>query len=216
MQDIEPVWKGILTGLLFTLTFGTVFFSLIQTSVKRGISKALAIAIGVLMSDAFFISVTVLGIGFVTTEMHKYDVQIRIIGFAFLVFIGVRSIFKKEVDHTDDIAPTERNASLYVLKGIMLNSINPMLLISWMGAYTYIKSTTQFNGNQILFYFIIVLCTMFATMFGIVYSAGKLKNVLSAKNLNRLNILSGIIFIIFAFAIIWPVANKYFINPVMK
>ena len=61
MYLLDPVWKGIVTGLLFTLTFGTVFFSLIQTSVKRGINKAFYIAMGVLLSDATFIAIAVLG-----------------------------------------------------------------------------------------------------------------------------------------------------------
>jgi threonine/homoserine/homoserine lactone efflux protein len=88
----DPIWKGIVTGLLFTLTFGTVFFSLIQTSVKRGFNKALYIALGVLLSDAFFIAVSLWGTSFVADEMHKYDMQIRIVGFVFLVVLGIRSI----------------------------------------------------------------------------------------------------------------------------
>jgi threonine/homoserine/homoserine lactone efflux protein len=40
MEILEPIWKGLVTGILFTLTFGTVFFSLIQTSIKRGLQKA--------------------------------------------------------------------------------------------------------------------------------------------------------------------------------
>ncbi len=212
MDQLEPVWKGVVTGLLFTLTFGTVFFSLIQTSIKRGHVKALFISIGVLMSDSFFIAVSVLGTTFIAEEMHKYDMHIRIVGFAFLAFLGVRSIIKKEIDHTDDAAPTERNGLLYVAKGIMLNSINPMVLISWMGVTTYIKSSSSFNHSQILFYFSVVLCTMFATMFGIVYSAGKLRNVLSAKNLHRLNVFSGVVFIIFSLGIIWPVVSMLLSN----
>lgn len=196
MDQLELVWKGIVIGLLSTLTFGSVFFSLIQTSIKRGHIKALFIAIGVLMSDSFFIAVSVLGTTFITEEMHKYDMHIRIVGFIFLATLGIRSIIKKEVDHTNDAAPTERNGLLYVAKGIMLNSINPIVLISWMGITTYVKSSNDYQLGQVLFCFSIVLCTMFATMFGIVYSAGKLRNVLSAKNLHRLNVFSGIIFII--------------------
>ena len=210
MEMLDPIWKGLITGLLFTLTFGTVFFSLIQTSIKRGHAKALFIAVGVLCSDAFYIAVSLLGTTFIADEMHKYDMHIRIIGFSFLAFLGIRSIIKKEKDHTDDAAPTERKDVLYILKGIMLNSINPMVLISWMGVTTYVKSTSLFNTNQTLFYFTIVLSTMFATMFGIVYSAGKLRKVLSAQNLHRLNVFSGGIFIVFSLVIIYPVIIKWF------
>lgn len=203
----DPIWKGIVTGLLFTLTFGTVFFSLIQTSVKRGFNKALYIALGVLLSDAFFIAVSLLGTSFVADEMHKYDMQIRVVGFVFLVVLGIRSIIKKEVDHTNDAAPTERKGILYFIKGAMLNSINPMVLISWMGVVTYVETVIKFDYNNTLFYFMVVLATMLTTMIGIIYFAGKLRHVLSAKNMHRLNVFSGIVFLVFALVILWPVTG---------
>jgi L-lysine exporter family protein LysE/ArgO len=207
MDIIAPIWKGLITGILFTLTFGTVFFSLIQTSIKRGLYKALFIAFGVLLSDAFFISAAVLGTTFIADEMLKFDIEIRLIGFVFLLILGIRSIIKKEVDHSNDAPLTEKKDILYVMKGIMLNSINPMILISWMGVTTYVESAAQFNLNQVILFYAIVLMTMFATMFGISYFAGKLRTVLSAKNMQRLNLGSGLLFIVFAVVILWPVVE---------
>lgn len=205
MEIIEPIWKGLITGLLFTLTFGAVFFSLIQASVQRGLKKALFIAAGVVISDAFFIGVAVLGSTFVSDEMHRYDIQIRITGFVFLLILGIRSLVKKDKDHRNDNTLTAKRNILYLAKGIMLNSINPMILISWVGVTTYVKTTTTFDTQQLIFYFFIVLSTMFLTMLGISYFAGKLRNVLSPENLHRLNTGSGIVFIIFAVVIIWPI-----------
>jgi L-lysine exporter family protein LysE/ArgO len=207
MQMLDPIWKGILAGVLFTLTFGTVFFSLIQTSVKRGFKKALYIAIGVLLSDAFFIAISVWGTSFVADEIKKFDMEIRIIGFAFLVILGIRSMIKKEVDHTHDVALIERKSILYFIKGSMLNSINPMVLISWMGVTTYAETVMKFDHNNTIFFFMVVLATMLTTMIGIVYFAGKLRHVLSAQNMHRLNVFSGIIFLVFALIILWPVTG---------
>jgi L-lysine exporter family protein LysE/ArgO len=211
MEILEPIWKGLVTGILFTLTFGTVFFSLIQASIKRGLKKALFIALGVVLSDAFFISASVLGTSFIADEMYKYDWQIRVVGFIFLFILGIRSIVKKEVDHTNDAAPIEKKDILYVMKGIMLNSINPMILISWMGVTTYIETTNQFTINQVILFFTVVLATMYFTMFMISYFAGKLKHVLSPNNMHRLNVGSGIVFLVFALVIIWPA-----ISPVLS
>lgn len=207
MDILEPIWKGIITGLLFTLTFGAVFFSLIQASVKRGLKKALFIATGVVMSDAFFIAAAVLGTTFISDEMERYDLEIRVVGFVFLVILGVRSIVKKEKDHRNDNTLTDKRNAIYLLKGIMLNSINPMILISWMGVTTYVKTVNNFGFDQVVLFYLIVLGTMFFTMFGISYFAGKLRNVLSPENMHRLNVASGIVFIIFAMVIIWPIVN---------
>jgi putative Ca2+/H+ antiporter (TMEM165/GDT1 family) len=89
----------------------------------------------------------------------------------------------------------------------MLNSINPMVLISWMGVVTYVETVIKFDYNNTLFYFMVVLATMLTTMIGIVYFAGKLRHVLSVKNMHRLNVFSGITFIIFAVVILWPITG---------
>ncbi|MCU0422680.1 MAG: LysE family transporter [Bacteroidia bacterium] len=204
MEFIEPIWKGVVTGLLFTLTFGTVFFSLIQTSIKRGLNQSLFIALGVVLSDAFFIAVAVLGTSFIVDEMIKFNNEIRGVGFVFLMIIGLRSILKKEVDHSNDAAPVEKKDILYVLKGIMLNSINPMILVSWMALTTYVKTVYLFNLNQVMLFYLVVLATMFFTMFAIAYFAGKLRHILSKEYMHKLNVGSGIVFIIFAIVIVWP------------
>jgi L-lysine exporter family protein LysE/ArgO len=212
MEILEPIWKGIVTGLMFTLTFGTVFFSLIQTSVKRGLRKSLSIASGVMLSDTLYIGIAVFGSSFMTDKMNHYDHLIRIIGFSFLIILGIRSIIKKEQLKEDEINnPTvEKSNWLYMMKGFMLNSINPMVLIAWLGVAAYVETVNKFNFDQIIFYFGVVLATMFSTMLGICYFAGKLRHVLSPDNMHRLNVFSGIIFIIFAIVILWPVTGLSF------
>jgi len=210
MEIIEPVWKGIVTGLMFTLTFGTVFFSLIQTSIKRGFRKGLYIAGGVLVSDAFYISIAIFGSTFITTKIQHYDHIIRIIGFSFLAFLGVRSIRKHEKLKTEENLLSDKKDILYVMKGVMLNSINPMTLIAWIGVATYVETVNEFTFNQVLLFFAVVLGMMFTSMLAIVYFAGKLRDILSERNLHRLNIFSGIIFIIFSIVIIFPLLQKLF------
>jgi len=192
---------------MFTLTFGTVFFSLIQTSLKRGLRKSLFIAAGVLLSDTFYITIAVFGSAFITDGMHHYDHIIRITGFVFLVILGIRSIIKKEHAAQEESTPAEKKDILYALKGIMLNSINPMVLVAWLGVATYVETVNRFAFNQVLVFFSVVLATMFTTMLGICYFAGKLRHILSPENMHRLNVFSGVVFIIFALVIVWPVTG---------
>src|SRR5262245_42174235 len=99
MEIIEPVWKGLLNGLMFTLTFGNVYFYLIQTIAIRGLSKCIFFASDVLFIDAFYISLAIFGSTFITDKIEHYDHIIRMIGFCFLLFLGIRSIMKH--DHLD-------------------------------------------------------------------------------------------------------------------
>jgi threonine/homoserine/homoserine lactone efflux protein len=76
-----------------------------------------------------------------------------------------------------------------------------------LGVATYIETVTRFSFDQVLLFFSVVLITMFSAMFGICYFAGKLKHVLSPSNMHRLNVFSGLVFIVFAIVIIWPVTG---------
>ncbi len=207
MEIIGPVLKGLLTGIMFTLTFGTVFFSLIQTTIKRGLREGVYIATGVLLSDSFYITVAVFGSSFIVDKVEHYDHIIRIIGFVFLVVLGIRSIIKKEKPHDEDNPPAEKKGIVYMLKGVVLNSINPMVLIAWLGVATYVETVNKFSFDEVLLFFSVVLITMFSTMFGICYFAKKLKTVLSPQNMHRLNVFSGLVFIVFAIVIVWPVTG---------
>lgn len=211
MELLEPIWKGLITGFMFTLTFGTVFFSLIQTSVKRGLREGLYIAGGVLLSDTFYICVAVFGSSFIVDKMEDFDHIIRLVGFSFLIILGIRSIIKKEKPHHEETQPAEKKGILYIMKGIMLNSINPMVLIAWLGVATYVETVNHFSFDQVVLFFSIVLATMFSSMFGICYFARKLKNILSPANMHRLNVFSGMVFIIFSLVIIWPVCKSLFL-----
>ncbi len=59
----ELTYKGFFFGLITALSFGPVFFSILETSIQRGVAFALCIALGVLISDACIISISFFSVG---------------------------------------------------------------------------------------------------------------------------------------------------------
>ncbi|MEZ4902445.1 MAG: LysE family transporter [Spirosomataceae bacterium] len=59
---------GLFTGILLCLTFGTVFFALIQASIERGPRSGVQIALGVVVSDAFFVFTAIFGTSFLPNQ----------------------------------------------------------------------------------------------------------------------------------------------------
>lgn len=207
IEWFSPVWKGVIAGFVLSMTFGTVFFSLIQTSIKRGLRKGLFVSLGVVVSDALQIAIALFGSSFLFGKIESYDHVLRVIGFAFMVFLGIRAMMRHDHFNPDEAQPAEKKDILYVFKGLMLNSVNPMLLVAWIGLATYIENMNHYSFGQMLIFFGCVLSTMSAVMFGICYFARKLKDVLSDRNIHRINVVSGIIFIAFAIFLVWPVTG---------
>jgi threonine/homoserine/homoserine lactone efflux protein len=202
---LEVITQGILTGFILTLSFGAGFFALIQTSINRGIYKGLLVALGALLSDVMYILICIFATSFVSSELQKYEKTIRLVGFAALAIMGVYTYLKHQKTESKVDSSTPTKGIFYVLKGIMLNKVNPLIIVTWLGIVAYIESSLQFSNNDILIYFTCVVGAMMINQFLICYSAVKIKKILSDTVITRLNHVVGIIFMIVAVLLVWPV-----------
>ena len=58
---ILAILYGFMTGIGQCLTVGAIFFSIIQNSVDNGYKAGLTVALGVVLGDAIFVTVALLG-----------------------------------------------------------------------------------------------------------------------------------------------------------
>ncbi len=207
---IEIISKGILTGFILTLSFGAGFFALIQTSINRGIKKGLLVALGALLSDLMYILICLFATSFVSNELQKFEDEIRIVGSIALFIMGIYTYLKHQKTETNIDTSNQTNGIFYVLKGIMLNKVNPLIIVTWLGIVAYVESSLKFSNNDIALYFSCVILAMMINQFLICYSAIKLKKILSNNLITKLNHLVGIIFIIVSIVLIYPVIINLF------
>ena len=194
MDWIGVISKGLLTGLILTLSFGAGFFALVQTSISRGTNKGLLIALGAMISDAMYIFMALFATSFISEELPKYDKWIRIAALVSFIFIGIRTIIKSsKVLQTGDIG--EKPNYYFISKGFLLNKLNPMILITWIGITAYLRSSLLYDLPHLLAFFTAVMISVFGTQAAICYSSNKIKSVLSEQFIHRMNILIGILFI---------------------
>jgi threonine/homoserine/homoserine lactone efflux protein len=191
---LEIILQGILTGFIVSLSFGAGFFSLIQTSIKRGIYRAMYISFGVIASDTIFILFSVFSTAFISHELIKYEHQIRIGGMIVLVAMGIYSLIKHSRVSSSALND-DPHVMYYVSKGFLINTFNPINALTWIGVAVFLESALQYSMQEIVVYFGLVLCSIFGTQMLVVYSANKLKDWLSEKIVHRFNIIVGITFI---------------------
>ncbi len=203
---IQTIIKGYVTGLILSLSFGAGFFSLLHTSISKGYKKGLLIALGMLLSDLFFVALCVFAASFVSEQLQKLDTEIRVMGFGALITLGIIT-YRKTASDPNQIQTDTSGNLIYIMKGIMLNSINPLTLLFWLGLAAFVKSSLPTLFEVVLF-FSITLGAMFFHQFIICYSANKVKHLLSAKMQQLLNHIIGIVFIVVAFAMLWPVIEN--------
>ncbi len=200
---LEAIWKGILLGLLLSISVGPVIFSILKQSINNGIKGGFAFIIGVSLSD---ISLAVAANFFTElfSRLEAYRKLIGMVGSLFLIAVGVYFLFFKKVAVNKEgkqiLNVRKRDYLKLALAGYLMNMLNPAVVLFWITtATTFINNTSQ----QRLITFGIALALVFAGDVLKVVLAGKLRTRLTPKNIHLINRLNGIILMGFGFALLW-------------
>lgn len=194
---MDIVVKGIVSGIVLAFLIGPVFFTIIQTSIERGFSKGVLVAIGVSVSDAGYILLAYLGLSQVIAD-ESMEVYLGYTGGIVLLSFGIYYLFFKNKKLTFHPADPPKQAGLfrYLAKGFIINGISPMVLVFWIG--TVGLATSEFGYTttmQASIYFSTIVATVFATDVVKAKLADKLRVLITARFIRILNITLGIVFI---------------------
>ena len=192
---------GLLTGVALCLTFGTVFFVLIQNSIDNGYQSGIKIALGVVVTDAVFVFCAIFGTSFLP-HIPDFDKWMAGGGAVLLVLMGFVNIFRG----TPQVAyPKTKfgNFVYYFSTGALLNALNPINFFSWVTIAAYLKSNTNFSPAQTILFFVMSLIGVMLAESGLAFYAQKLKGVLKPTTVRKANQITGVIFIIIAINIVY-------------
>ncbi len=209
--SMEYVFQAIGIGFLLSIMIGPVFFVLLETSITKGFKAALIFDAGVLLSDLFYIVISLFfayqlkGLGDV-----KNNLILSVLGGTLFIAYGVYNLFFKQVkmgaealdqdllDSEDKAIKSNKNKdnSMLVLKGFMLNLLNPGVVIYWLAiiAKGFDLVAPYDSDAHIVIFIAIILITFFGIDCLKAYVANKIKPLVTVKLLRGLNILIGIVF----------------------
>lgn len=199
---LELIVSGIGLGIVLSFLTGPVFFALIKISIEKGFQSGVALASGVLVSDAIYVIITLFGTSLLSFEA-EYRVPIGIVGSAVLLGIGSYYLFKKVKINFDCAPSTKKNAG-YFLKGFFMCIFNPFILLYWISVTSGIYSLHgNLTSQQIIPFFGSILLTLFGMDVLKAYFANKLRYKIKEKSIQRLNNIAGVLIIIFALKLIY-------------
>ena len=190
---ILPILYGFLTGVALCLTFGTVFFALIQNSVDNGFRSGLKIVFGVITGDTLFVLAALLGTSFIP-DVKGGEQIIAFIGVLFLTAMGLVNILRG----TPRLAyPQTRfgNFIYYFSTGFFLNALNPVNFISWVTIVAYIRSHLHYSVAQQYGFMGASLIGVFATETALAYYANRLKRLFTPRVVTIFNRVTGFVFL---------------------
>ncbi|MCF0069269.1 LysE family transporter [Dyadobacter sp. CY261] len=193
---LQALFYGTLTGVALCLTFGTVFFSLVQNSVDNGYRTGIKIALGVFVCDIIFVFFAIFGTALLP-DIPNFQKWMAGAGVIFLIALGLSNIIKGQPQIAE---PQTRfgNFLYYFTTGFLLNGLNPVNFISWVTIASYIRTNLHYNLNQVLLFFSASVIAVFLVESAIAVFAHRLKRIFTPKVVTLFNKVTGVVFILIA------------------
>ena len=184
---------------------GTVFFFLVQNSLANGVKSTIYIALGVISSDLLLIILSHFNSSLFPSG-GQAEIWVRMGGAMFLLFLGISNIRK----HTKLKYNTEIIRSPWMLasKGFMLNGLNPGNYFSWLSISAILTNVNHYTTAQLYWFYGGAMASIFGMEMLIAFGAVKIKRFVSEKLLHRIDVALGIVLIIFALVLLWPIVNE--------
>lgn len=208
---LNALIEGIILGFTLAFMVGPAFFTLLQTSISRGMYAGTQLAIGIALSDIFLIFMTSLGVTQIVNSPN-FQLFFGLIGSIVLVSFGIYTFLKKVIiHHPKDIQIPIKNThpAIYILKGFVLNFANPFVWIFWLTIAVTLNARAE-SMNIYLVFFVGTIVTVFLTDLLKCFIAGKIKTLLSNRIMFIINRVVGILLIIFGFILlIRVILNNY-------
>lgn len=199
---IESIISGIGLGFVLSFLTGPVFFALIKTSIEKGFYAGVSLAAGVVVSDVFYVALTLYGTSFLALE-NTYRVQIGVAGSTILFAIGIYYLFKN-VKVNYEKTTSKRHNTGYFLKGFIMCIFNPAILLYWLSVTSGVISISgEIDTAEVVPFFGSILVTQFSVDVVKAYYANKLRYRIKEKTIANLNRIAGVLILIFAIRLLY-------------
>jgi len=159
-------------GIVLAFTIGPVFFTVLETSISKGVKAAIFVDIGVVLSDVLFFVIAFFSTNSLLKSIEENTDSWYFLGGVLLVaYAGVsliKIIQEKNSPENKKGALIENSPNLLkmVLKGFLLNIINVVVLFYWVGIILYFGPQLEMNESKIYLFFIIIISTYFTIDLG--------------------------------------------------
>jgi threonine/homoserine/homoserine lactone efflux protein len=187
-----------LLGGVLAILAGPVFFLIMSISLRKGFKYAAYVATGVIISDTLFIFIAYFGSNFILL-LNNHRFLAGIISGILLIGFGIALLLKKTDIPAEAITVQDKLTSpaIYIIKGFMINAMNPSVLFFWMGVAGTVSVKESYTITHLLVFYGSILLTIYSTDLLKAYIAHKLKSIITINILLWLNRISGFALISF-------------------
>lgn len=195
--------QGMFIGLSLSFLAGPILFLLLQTGIQQGFRAGISVGAGEWASDLLFVIISYLAINkLLYFSQQAYFVQILgIVGAFLLMGFGLSSLLKNPKAPTGAASIEKKSYGKLFLKGFSINTFNPFTIFFWLGISSTAAIQAQWEGLSSFQFYSGILLTIILLDIGKVYSAKKLRPLLTPSRLLIAQRMVGISLFLFGLAL---------------
>jgi threonine/homoserine/homoserine lactone efflux protein len=164
---MEPVAKGLLSGLAYGLLIGPLFFMNIRTTLTHGMRHGVALVAGAFTSDMLLVLASWWGAGQLAAVSNEMLFQrwFGIVCGLLLFGFGLSAVWprKRKIEAADVELPGAKRRYTY-LQGFSINMSNPSNWLFWLGVATAARAEApEGSENYVRFFMASALIALFGT-----------------------------------------------------
>ncbi len=204
----HPYIQGFGFGMMLSVLIGPVFFALLQISITRGFRAGAQIALGTLLSDVVVVGLCYYGLtGLVAIPENQR--LLGICGGLFMLFYGVYLLASRPTtsphEATNRYESVSGGKGLLVVRGFLLNLLNPFTMVYWLGLSTWVSALPTYEQVDDMAFFGGTLSAVLVTDLLKSYLARRLRPWLSRARVLWLNRITGLVLMGFGISLLLQV-----------
>jgi len=142
---LELVLKGIAMGFLAAAPTGPSGVLVIQRTLSKGRLRGFLTGMGVTLSDAIYIVVTMLGLALVIDYLEDPTISfvVKLIGCGLLFCFGISTVRNNPLANSTDGNLRKDSLPQYTATGLLVAIVNPLVVFIYMGMFAFFSFGTD-------------------------------------------------------------------------
>lgn len=189
--------KALLIGIIASSPIGPVSLIVMQKTLCHGRMAGFAAGVGSALVDTFYAVASLLAFMFVQDFFSRHEAWIMIGGGLLVATVGVIMLRRKSIDTVRTEDPSKTKAVQYALQAGGCALANPLALTYMFGLVALFRLDIAETVSPTWLIVLFVFAGALVWWFSFVFAADKLRNAISVKSLNLVNLIAGVAVIFF-------------------
>ena len=193
-MDLTFLLRGLVIGFSIAAPVGPIGVLCIRRTLAEGRACGLVSGLGAASADAMYGMVAAFGLTFISGFLIDQKIALRLIGGAFLLYLGVKTLLAKPAEQTQTIATEDSNLIAAYASTFFLTVTNPMTILSFAAIFAGLGIASA-NGTYLTAATLVAGVFLGSALWWLILSGGVavLRSRVDAFALQWVNRISGVI-----------------------